>query len=300
QHHACLDVIEEGDIFGSYAGVLKKAKVSDELVLSSTSKGLVHAFFAQCLTSKVPGVTDVGLKPRQIKKVAVIGGGLMGSGIATALVLSNISVVLKEINPDYQQKGMKTLQGCLWKAMKILGLGTNSSIYQFRISQIEINEIVARDPSSKYKDLDHDTVAEVFGKDGRGRVLGLGSGVSKTTLIAVAPYKRTAKEAERSKLELQSQMNDLKQEVIEGKRTQMEMQSQVNALLTVHSLNQGVQTRISTNSTSDQTTGHSLSRQPMVLRSIQTCEVQSIGVECLPLEERLMIEKKYLKIHIGS
>ncbi|KAF9615857.1 hypothetical protein IFM89_026745 [Coptis chinensis] len=93
--------------------MMLEAKVSDELVLSSTAKGLVHAFFAQRLTSKVPGVTDVGLKPRQIKKVAVIGGGLMGSGIATALVLSNISVVLKEINPDYLQKGMKTIQANL-------------------------------------------------------------------------------------------------------------------------------------------------------------------------------------------
>ncbi|KAF9594198.1 hypothetical protein IFM89_028855 [Coptis chinensis] len=55
------------------------------------------------------------------------------------------------------------------------------------------------------------TVEEmVFGKDGRGRVLGLGSGVSKTTLMAAAPYKRKAEEAERSKLEFQSQIDDLK------------------------------------------------------------------------------------------
>jgi enoyl-CoA hydratase/3-hydroxyacyl-CoA dehydrogenase len=36
------------------------------------------------------GVTDVQLKPRQIQKVAVIGGGLMGSGIATTLLVGNI------------------------------------------------------------------------------------------------------------------------------------------------------------------------------------------------------------------
>ncbi|MCL7051612.1 hypothetical protein MKW94_004990, partial [Papaver nudicaule] len=58
----------------------------------------------------VPNVTDRGLKPRPIKKVAVIGGGLMGSGIATALILSNVSVVLKEINPEYLQKGLKTIE----------------------------------------------------------------------------------------------------------------------------------------------------------------------------------------------
>ncbi|KAL5729181.1 hypothetical protein ACHQM5_002163 [Ranunculus cassubicifolius] len=113
QHQMCLDVIEEGVTCGGYSGCLKESKTSNELVLSSTSKGLVHAFFAQRLASKVPKVTDVGLKPRQIKKVAVIGGGLMGSGIATALILSNISVVLKEINPDYLQKGMKTIEGNL-------------------------------------------------------------------------------------------------------------------------------------------------------------------------------------------
>ncbi|XP_011048390.1 PREDICTED: peroxisomal fatty acid beta-oxidation multifunctional protein AIM1 isoform X2 [Populus euphratica] len=110
QHQACLDVMEEGIIHGGYNGVLKEAKVFKELVLTETSKGLVHAFFAQRMTSKIPKVTDVGLKPRHIKKVAVIGGGLMGSGIATALIVSNIHVVLKEINSEYLQKGTKTIE----------------------------------------------------------------------------------------------------------------------------------------------------------------------------------------------
>lgn len=56
-------------------------------------------------------MTDVGLTPRRIKKVAVIGGGLMGSGIATAFILSNIYVVLKEINSDYLHKGLKAIEG---------------------------------------------------------------------------------------------------------------------------------------------------------------------------------------------
>ncbi|KAJ0724192.1 putative isomerase, 3-hydroxyacyl-CoA dehydrogenase, Enoyl-CoA hydratase [Helianthus annuus] len=110
QHQACLDVIEEGIVHGGYAGVLKEVKVFNELVLSDTSKGLVHIFFAQRAISKVPKVTDVGLKPRAVKKVAVIGGGLMGSGIATALILGNINVVLKEVNSEYLQKGLKTVE----------------------------------------------------------------------------------------------------------------------------------------------------------------------------------------------
>ncbi|KAF9602670.1 hypothetical protein IFM89_030558 [Coptis chinensis] len=56
----------------------------------------------------------------------------------------------------------------------------------------------------------------------------------------------------------------------------MEMQSQVNALLTMQGINLGAQMRISTNSPSDQTTGHSLSRRAMVSHSGQTCELQSM------------------------
>lgn len=59
----------------------------------------------------MPNVTDIGLKPRNIKKAAVIGGGLMGSGIATALILSNIQVILKEVNSEYLLKGIKLIEG---------------------------------------------------------------------------------------------------------------------------------------------------------------------------------------------
>lgn len=60
---------------------------------------------------QVPGITDCKLKHQKIEKVAVIGGGLMGSGIATALILSSIQVILKEINFDYLQKSLKSIEG---------------------------------------------------------------------------------------------------------------------------------------------------------------------------------------------
>nr|DAD35549.1 TPA_asm: hypothetical protein HUJ06_006189 [Nelumbo nucifera] len=75
------------------------------------SKALVHVFFARRAASKVPNVTDVGLKPRHIKKVAVIGGGLMGSGIATSLILSNISAAT-ENNPLKQSVFSEIEKAC--------------------------------------------------------------------------------------------------------------------------------------------------------------------------------------------
>ncbi|KAE8647115.1 hypothetical protein Csa_021742 [Cucumis sativus] len=73
----CIDVVETGVVSGPRAGL-----------------------------QKVPGVSDLGLTPRRINKVAVIGGGLMGSGIATALILSNYPVILKEVNEKFLEAGL--------------------------------------------------------------------------------------------------------------------------------------------------------------------------------------------------
>lgn len=49
--------------------------------------------------------------PRRVKKVAILGGGLMGSGIATALILSNYPVILKEVNDKFLQAGISRVTG---------------------------------------------------------------------------------------------------------------------------------------------------------------------------------------------
>eukprot|EP01018_Ginkgo_biloba_P027852 Gb_29566 [translate_table: standard] len=114
----CLDVIEEGIVSGAMSGLHKEAKAFMELIYSDTAKGLIHIFFAQRSTSKVPGVTDLGLKPRKIRKVAVLGGGLMGSGIATALVLSGYPVILKELNEKFLQAGIGRIKANLQSRVK--------------------------------------------------------------------------------------------------------------------------------------------------------------------------------------
>ncbi|KAF3646866.1 Glyoxysomal fatty acid beta-oxidation multifunctional protein MFP-a [Capsicum annuum] len=158
QHLACLDVIEEGIIHGGYKGIIKEAKVFQDLVLSDTSRGLVHVFFAQRATSKVPNVTDVGLKPRPIKKVAIIGGGLMGSGIATSLVLSNIFVIVKEINHEYLQKGLKTvevrnLRGVPYVTANIRGLVARKKLQQDKANKA-FSMLKGALDYSEFKDVD--------------------------------------------------------------------------------------------------------------------------------------------------
>ncbi|XP_071742588.1 glyoxysomal fatty acid beta-oxidation multifunctional protein MFP-a-like [Rutidosis leptorrhynchoides] len=103
----CIDVIEEGIVSGPRNGLLKEAHALNELQESVTCKSLVHIFFARFNTSKIPGITDTGLQPRKINKVGVIGGGgIFGSEIATAFILGNIKVLLKE---DHQNLLMTSI-----------------------------------------------------------------------------------------------------------------------------------------------------------------------------------------------
>ncbi|XP_019183757.1 PREDICTED: peroxisomal fatty acid beta-oxidation multifunctional protein-like [Ipomoea nil] len=58
----------------------------------------------------VTGVTIGQFKSRIVEKVGIIGGGLMGTGIATTLIVSNIHVILKEINYEFVQKAIKSIE----------------------------------------------------------------------------------------------------------------------------------------------------------------------------------------------
>ncbi|GAU36076.1 hypothetical protein TSUD_320390 [Trifolium subterraneum] len=114
----CIDVIEDGIVSGPRAGLWKELEAFEALVASDTCKSLIHIFFSQRGTSKVPGVTDRGLVPRPVKKVAILGGGLMGSGIATALILSSYPVILKEVNEKFLEAGLNRVKANLQSRVK--------------------------------------------------------------------------------------------------------------------------------------------------------------------------------------
>jgi 3-hydroxyacyl-CoA dehydrogenase len=75
-----------------------------DLLKTDQSKGMIHAFFNERAVSNLPELKDVS--PRDLKAIGVIGGGTMGAGIATAALLSKLTVVLIE-NSDDQAKAAK-------------------------------------------------------------------------------------------------------------------------------------------------------------------------------------------------
>ena len=80
------------------AGQVRERELFMELLASDQRKGLIHAFFAERAVSKLPELE--GTEPRALDQIAVIGGGTMGAGIATAALRASLPVVLLEMTPD--------------------------------------------------------------------------------------------------------------------------------------------------------------------------------------------------------
>lgn len=75
---------------------------------SAQSRALRHAFFADRAVSKCPDIE--GIDPRPLDRIAVIGGGTMGSGIAVALVDAGLPVTLIERDTQALEHGNGNLR----------------------------------------------------------------------------------------------------------------------------------------------------------------------------------------------
>jgi 3-hydroxyacyl-CoA dehydrogenase len=85
-------------------GLKVERRLFVECMQSSQSAALQHMFFAERMSSKVKNLPkDTQLK--DIKRVGIIGGGLMGGGIAMNFVNVGIPVTLLEISQEALQRG---------------------------------------------------------------------------------------------------------------------------------------------------------------------------------------------------
>ena len=74
-------------------------------------EGLVHAFFAERKSSKVPEAGRAA--PRQLEHLGVIGGGTMGSGITLAALKSGMQVTMVEQDSDSIARGIQNVEKVL-------------------------------------------------------------------------------------------------------------------------------------------------------------------------------------------
>lgn len=91
-----LEVIETGLSHGSSSGYEAEARAFGELAMTAQSRALRNIFFASTDLKKDPGAA---VEPGPLNSVGILGGGLMGSGIAFVTASKGrLPVRIKDIN----------------------------------------------------------------------------------------------------------------------------------------------------------------------------------------------------------
>lgn len=77
------------------AGRQKEANLFEELLAGEPSRALRHAFFGERIVGRIPGAGKAGALPA-IDRIGIVGGGLMGTGIAIACLVAGYEVAIIE------------------------------------------------------------------------------------------------------------------------------------------------------------------------------------------------------------
>jgi 3-hydroxyacyl-CoA dehydrogenase/enoyl-CoA hydratase/3-hydroxybutyryl-CoA epimerase len=110
---AALEAVEHGYQKGFAKGLEREAKLFGELSQTSVAKRLMGIFFATTALKKDNGTDDPSVKPRPVERLGVLGGGLMGSGIAYVTVNAGIPVRLREKDDAAAAKALASVRGLL-------------------------------------------------------------------------------------------------------------------------------------------------------------------------------------------
>ncbi|MEU9777529.1 3-hydroxyacyl-CoA dehydrogenase NAD-binding domain-containing protein [Streptomyces sp. NPDC047968] len=82
-----------------------EARYFTELVTGQTAKNMMQAFFFDLQAVNSGASRPQGAAPRTVSRVAVLGAGMMGAGIAYSCARAGIEVVLKDVTEEAAAKG---------------------------------------------------------------------------------------------------------------------------------------------------------------------------------------------------
>lgn len=135
-------------------GLAKERELFLQCLESPQRQGLIHAFFAERETAKIPEAKAAA--PRPFSKLAIIGGGTMGAGITVAALDAGYPVIMIERDAESIARGQANVA-------KVY----NGLIAKGRMTEEGKAAIMARyTPSTSYDDLkDVDLVIEAVFED---------------------------------------------------------------------------------------------------------------------------------------
>lgn len=113
-----IDVLEVFGAKGFDAAAKLEASSFGELVVSETARELIGIFFATQALKKDKGTDSPNVEPKNVSEVAMLGGGLMGGGIAYVTIHAGISVRLKDKDDAGLGRGLKYVREILDERVK--------------------------------------------------------------------------------------------------------------------------------------------------------------------------------------
>jgi len=106
-----LDAVDAAFSGAAGQGFDVEARIVGELVPTRTSKNLIWLFKSQAALKKA---ADAGAAPRKVRRIAVLGAGIMGGGISQLAADRDLPVRLKDVRYDALLAALRTAGG-IWR-----------------------------------------------------------------------------------------------------------------------------------------------------------------------------------------
>jgi 3-hydroxyacyl-CoA dehydrogenase/enoyl-CoA hydratase/carnithine racemase len=103
-----IDAFEQGLGYDIEADIEREVGFFADCAISDVAKNLIGIFLNTRAAGKLPRIK--GLEPAKIKKVAMLGGGVMGSGIVNLLMKAGLEGVLWDIDDGAIEKGVAAVR----------------------------------------------------------------------------------------------------------------------------------------------------------------------------------------------
>ncbi|MED5810731.1 3-hydroxyacyl-CoA dehydrogenase NAD-binding domain-containing protein [Mycolicibacterium sp. 050232] len=115
---AILDAAVEGAQVDFDTASRIESRYFVSLVTGQTAKNMIQAFFLDLQAINGGASRPEGIAKQEIKKIGVLGAGMMGAGIAYVSAKAGYDVVLKDVTIEAAQKGKAYSEGIEAKALK--------------------------------------------------------------------------------------------------------------------------------------------------------------------------------------
>ncbi|MBM4325803.1 MAG: 3-hydroxyacyl-CoA dehydrogenase [Deltaproteobacteria bacterium] len=103
-----IDAVEKGLSFDIEKDIEQEVDLFCECALTDVSRNLIGIFLSSRAAGRLPRTE--GIEPAPIKRVTMLGGGVMGSGIVNLLLKGGFETVLWDINDDVLQKDVAAIR----------------------------------------------------------------------------------------------------------------------------------------------------------------------------------------------